>query len=411
MDHKIINMNEIKIIKTEKDYKEALELIKKLVSVDPDPESTEGEQLNLLTTLVQDYESKAFPSDLPDPIDAIKFRMEQAGLKPADLIPYLGSASRVSEILSRKRDLTIEMIRSLEVGLGIPAKVLIQKSEKGMESPYFNLSDRLFKEMTNRGYFDKADLKKADKTELIKSFFLPVGDPQKIFALLRTSNYRASPLTDRSALSAWFTQVVKKANKVKVAAKYKHGIITPDFMKNLAKLSIEENGPILAQEYLKKYGVILVIEPHFQKTYLDGAAIFIKKDNPIIGLTLRFNRLDNFWFTLMHELSHIALHYNENITVFYDEIEGIKIPDIDNKEKEADDLAGEILVPSNKWEVSPARLVPSLMAAKSLARELGVHIAIVAGKIRHEGGRYIYLSKIVNDIDVRSLFPNEQWPK
>lgn len=404
-------MNEIKIIKTEEDYKAALELIRKLVSIDPDPESTEGEQLDLLTKLVQDYEAKVFPSNLPDPIDAIKFRMEQAGLKPADLIPYIGSPSRVSEILSRKRDLTIEMIRSLESGLGIPAKVLIQKSEKGVESPYFNWSDRLLKEMTSRGYFDKADLKKTDKSELIKSFFLPVGDPQKIFALLRTSNYRASPLTDKNALSAWFTQVVKKAAKVKTTVKYKHGVITPDFMKNLAKLSIEENGPVLAQEYLKEHGIILIVEPHFQKTYLDGAAIFINKDNPIIGLTLRFNRLDNFWFTLMHELSHVALHYNENITVFYDEIEGIKIPDIDQKEKEADMLASEMLVPSSKWEVSPARLVPSFMAAKSLANELGIHIAIVAGKIRYTGGKYIYLNKTVSEIDVRALFPNEKWNK
>lgn len=404
-------MNEIKIIKTEKDYQDALNLIRKLLAVDPNPESTKGEQLNLLIKLVQDYESREFPSDLPNPIDAIKFRMEQANLKPVDLVPYIGSSSRVSEILSGKRDLTIEMIRSLEQGLGIPAKILIQKSKKAVESPYFNLDKRLLKEMNSRGYFGGVALEDKNQPELIKGFFSAVGDPTKIFAMLRKSNYRASPLTDKNALLAWFTQVVKKANKIKVSKKYKHGIITHEFMKKLVKLSVEDDGPILAQKYLKKHGIILVIEPHFQKTYLDGAAIFVKKDNPIIGLTLRFNRLDNFWFTLMHELSHIALHYGKDVTVFYDEIEGIKIPDVNIKEKEADDLASEILVPANKWEVSPARLVPSLMAAKSLAKELGVHIAIVAGKIRHEGGRYIYLGKIVNEIDVRGFFPDEKWTK
>jgi HTH-type transcriptional regulator/antitoxin HigA len=397
-------MNEIKIIRTEKDYQDALNLVKALIEVDPDPESTEGEQLSLLVSLIQSYEAKAFPSNLPDPIDAIKFRMEQADLKPADLVPYIGSPSRVSEILSGKRSLTIEMIRSLEAGLGIPAKILIQKSEKGTESPYHNWDDRLVKDMASRGYFGDVAINKIDKIELIKSFFTAVGEPTKIFALLRKSSYRASPLTDKNALSAWFAYVVKKAKKIKPIKKYKHGTVNLDFMKTVARLSVEENGPVLAQEYLKKYGIILVIESHFPKTYLDGAAILINKDNPIIGLTLRFNRLDNFWFTLMHELAHVGLHYEQDVTVFYDEIEGIKIPDIDDKEKEADKLAGEALVPANKWEVSPARLIPSVMAAKSLARELGVHIAIVAGKIRHEGGKYVYLSKIINEIDVRNIF-------
>lgn len=408
-------MNQIKIIKNEKDYEEALKLIKELMDIDPDPESTEGEQLNLLTTLVQDYEAKAFPSQFPDPIDAIKFRMEQANLKPADLVPYIGSPSRVSEILAGKRNLTVEMIRALESGLGIPSKVLIQKSEKGIESPYHNWDDRLVKDMANRGYFGKAFLKgiekSIEKAELIKSFFMPVGDPTKLFAMLRKSSYRSSPLTDKNALSAWFGCVVLKAKKIKMSVKYKHGSITLDVMREIAKLSVKENAPILAQEYLKKYGIILVIEPHFPKTYLDGATILINKDNPIIGLTLRLHRLDNFWFTLMHELAHISLHYNEDISVFYDEIEGIKAGDVNSKEKDADKMAGEALVPSSKWEVSAARMVPSIMAAKSLANELGVHISIIAGKIRHEGGRYIYLNKVVNEIDVRDFFPKEKWDK
>lgn len=404
-------MNNIKIIKTEKDYEDALNLIKRLMEIDPEPESTEGEQLSILATLIQDYETKIFPSDLPDPIDAIKFRMEQAGLKPADLIPYIGSPSRVSEILSGKRNLTIEMIRSLESGLGIPAKVLIQKSEKGVDSPYHNWDDRLIKDMFNRGYFGDISLKVSNIPEIIKNFFIPVGDPTQIFAMLRKSSYRSSPLTDKNALAAWFGCVVRKAKKIKMTTKYKHGIVNLDFMREVAKLSINDNGPILAQEYLKKYGIILIIEPHFPKTYLDGATIFINKDNPIIGLTLRLNRLDNFWFTLMHELGHISLHYNQDITVFYDEIEGVKIPDINTKEKDADNIASEALVPANKWEVSPARLIPSSLAAKSLAKELGIHIAIIAGKIRHEGGKYVHLNKIVNEINVQSLFPNEKWKK
>ena len=115
-------MSKIKFIKTESDYKEALDLIKVLLSHDPDPSSDEGEQLSLLSTLVQDYESRSLPESLPNPIDAIKFRMEQSDLKPVDLIPYIGSRGRVSEILAGKRQLTLDMVRALEAGLGIRQK-------------------------------------------------------------------------------------------------------------------------------------------------------------------------------------------------------------------------------------------------------------------------------------------------
>ncbi len=404
-------MSKIKVVKTEKDYEEALKLVEKLMNRDPDPDSEEGEQLNLLSTLIQDYEARVFPETLPDPVDAIKFRMEQAGLKPADLIPYIGNRSRVSEILSCKRQLTLDMVRALEAGLGIPAKVLIRKSDLGEDSEYENWDNRLVAEMKERGYFGKASLMKYSKFELLKNFFSSIGSPAEIVGMTRKSNYRSSPRTDKHALAAWAACVYKKAQKVKTSKKCKCGSINLKFMQELAKLSAEDNSPILAQEYLIKHGIVLVIEPHFSKTYLDGAAILIIKDNPAIGLTLRYDRLDNFWFTLMHELAHIALHYDSGISLFYDEIEGIKTIDLDEKEREADALAEEALLPKAKWEVSPARLIPSSMAANSLARELGVHVAVIAGQIRHKGNKYVYLNKIVNEAKVRKYFPNEKWKK
>ncbi len=113
----------------------------------PEPESEEGDQLHLLSTLIEDYESKSFPQTLPDPVEAIKFRMEQEDLKPVDLIPYIGSRSRVSEILSGKRTLTLDMIRNLETGLGIPAKVLVRKPEEKDGSIFSNWSHDLLKEI------------------------------------------------------------------------------------------------------------------------------------------------------------------------------------------------------------------------------------------------------------------------
>lgn len=404
-------MDKIKVIKTEQDYLEALKLVEKLMSRDPDPDSAEGEQLSLLSTLIQDYEAKTFSETLPTPVEAIKFRMEQADLKPTDLIPYIGSRSRVSEILSGKRQLTLDMVRALSDGLGIPAKVLIRKLALEEDSEYESWDNRLITEMESRGYFDAASLKTHSKIELLKNFFSPIGDPAQIVGMLRKSNYRSSPLTDKRALAAWATCVLKKAKKVKISKKYKHGTIDFKIMQELVKLSTKDNSPILAQEYLKKHGIILIIEPHFSKTHLDGAAILFNKDNPVIGLTIRYDRLDNFWFTLLHELAHITLHFDTGISLFYDEIEGIKAIDIDEKEKEADTLAEETILPNAKWEVSPARLIPSSMAANSLAKELGVHVTLIAGQIRHKGNKYIYLNKIVNEAKVRKYFPHVKWNK
>ena len=137
----------IKIINTKQDYEESLGLVEKLMIRNPDPESEDGEKLNLLTILIQDYESRVFPSNLPDPVEAILFRMEQSNLRPVNLVPYIGSRSKVSEVLSRKRPLTLSMIRALESGLGIPAKVLLRKSEENEESIFDNWSKAVLKEI------------------------------------------------------------------------------------------------------------------------------------------------------------------------------------------------------------------------------------------------------------------------
>lgn len=117
-------MIEIKLIKTKKDYKNALKLAEFLMNSKPN--TPEGDKLELITTLIEIYEKKHFPIASPSPIEAIKFRMEQMGLSPKDLIPYIGSKSKVSEVLNGKRTLSLAMIRQLSVGLEIPVEILIQ---------------------------------------------------------------------------------------------------------------------------------------------------------------------------------------------------------------------------------------------------------------------------------------------
>ena len=115
---------DIKPIKTEADYQAALQEIEGLFDAAPD--TPEGDRLDVLVTLVEAYEEKHYSIPKPDPIEAILYHMESRGLVRRDLEPYIGSRARVSEVLNRKRPLTMEMIRNLHKGLGIPAEILIQ---------------------------------------------------------------------------------------------------------------------------------------------------------------------------------------------------------------------------------------------------------------------------------------------
>jgi HTH-type transcriptional regulator/antitoxin HigA len=119
---------EIQPVKNESSYRAALAAIEGLMMAKRD--TPEGDRLDVLVTLVQAYEAKHHPIDPPDPIEAIKFRMDQSGMGVKDLVPFIGPLNRVYEVLARKRPLTLHMIRRLNKGLGIPAGVLIGLAEE-----------------------------------------------------------------------------------------------------------------------------------------------------------------------------------------------------------------------------------------------------------------------------------------
>jgi len=116
---------DIKPIKTDTDYRAALKETETLMTAEPN--TPEGEKLDVLVTLIEAYERKHFPLDLPDPVEAIKFEMEQKGLTIKDLEPMIGKSNRVYEVLNRKRSLTLKMIWKLHQELGIPAESLIKQ--------------------------------------------------------------------------------------------------------------------------------------------------------------------------------------------------------------------------------------------------------------------------------------------
>lgn len=117
---------DIKPIKTKADYKAALKTVEGLMSAKAN--TSDGDRLDVLVTLIEGYERQHFPMQLPDAVEAIKFRMEQQGLTVKDLEPLIGRSSRVYEVLNRKRGLTLAMIHKLHVGLGIPAESLLRQS-------------------------------------------------------------------------------------------------------------------------------------------------------------------------------------------------------------------------------------------------------------------------------------------
>ena len=123
---------DIKPIRTEADYEAALEEVKRLWGTEPGTQ--EGDRFEVLFTLVEAYEDQQYPILPPDPIEAIKYYMDSRGLDRRDLERYIGTSGRVSEVLSRKRPLTLAMIRKLNAGLGIPAEVLIQRSKSCSEN-------------------------------------------------------------------------------------------------------------------------------------------------------------------------------------------------------------------------------------------------------------------------------------
>jgi HTH-type transcriptional regulator/antitoxin HigA len=400
-----------KVIKAESDYKAALAEIEALVTRDPDVGTPEADRLDLLALLVEDYESKEFPIELPDPIEAIRFRMEQGNLTHRDLVPYIGSRSKVSEVLSGKRPLTLSMMRALSSALGIPAKVLIQEkdstvlNEADIEWERFPLG-----EMSERGWIQSKLPKESDGIkDIIRKFFAPIGGVETVTTALyrRTSHIRSERSIDEYALWAWTARVMREAKRTPPHTPYVPGSVDLEFMKQIVHLSASDDGILHACKFLMEHGIAIVIEPHLPRTHLDGAALLLNEQQPIIGLTIRYDRIDNFWFCLMHELAHLSLHLDKLGMQFFDDLD-LEYQD-DPREQEADALAGEVLVPKEDWEKSAASKLRSPEAAESLAKKLNISPAIVAGKMRHEFKAFRLLNSLVGHRQVRNLFPNVIW--
>jgi len=402
----------MKTIKSDADYAEALAEVERLVEADPAPGTPAADRLEILALLVRDFESRTFLRPTPTPLNSLRFRMEQQRLSQRDLVPFFGSRSKVSEVLSGKRPLTLSMIRALHRGLGIPAEALLQNQQPSFleEEAELDWSRFPVREMVARKWVDCSSPHEIrdDPEAIVRRFLAPLGGPAKIHALYRrTRRIRSGRAMDRYALAAWTLRIVIRGLNFS-PARYNEGSVTKDFMREVVQLSWSSRGPLLAQEFLQKYGIVLIIERHLPNTHLDGAAVMAARHRPVIGLTLRHDRLDNFWFCLVHELAHLSLHLRDEADCFYDDLD-TETGD-DTNEREADTLAGEALIPESAWAQSPAKNLRSPDAARHLAERLKIHPAIVAGRMRHEAKNFRILNQLVGRQEVRMLF-QEIWPK
>lgn len=394
---------DIKVIKTEQQHQDYLERIHSLMLMMPPTRSDEYEELELLITIVEAYENSKYPIEPPDPIDAILFRMHEKGLKQVDLVPYLGTRSRVSEILSRKRPLTVSMIKALSIGLGISTDTLIginsddnQAHEEGVDWSKFPL-----KEMINRGWIaENGNALKSSAEDIIKGFINQLGWQSGSLSFKRTLSGDAYSPSTQYALYAWVSRVVQQARKKKSSLGiFDPNVLSASFLRDLAQLSWFEKGPLLAIEFLEKHGIAIIIEPSLKGTRIDGAALKDIDGQPIIGLSLRYDRLDNFWFTLLHEVAHIWKHVHNEET-FLDDLDASSD---DKKESEANRLAREAFIPRVVWKRSDAYISPTKENIDILSRELKITPAIIAGRLRRELGNYRLFADLIGQGEVSRI--------
>lgn len=221
-------------------------------------------------------------------------------------------------------------------------------------------------------------------------------------SLLRTG-LKASAVSEDWVLIAWKANVTRRAESIIAANRVRYDALDFSWLSELVKLSEHENGPTMAVDLLLSKGIILVIEPQIPGMALDGAS-FLVDDVPVIGMTLLRDTLDNFWFTLLHEIGHVVLHRRKGLLAgFFDDFQNHGIEVV---EKEANSFAGNMLIPDELWRLSPARVSKSPEPMIKLAQQLNISPAIVFGRVRMERGNYtLFSDRIGRGAVRRQLLP------
>ena len=324
---------------------------------------------------------------------------EAIGLKEQQIQRY-----EAEEYASANLQRLADVANALDLNVSEVAEFRVRAQPlPGVDDTDFAWDQFPVKEMYQRHWFERfsGSLVEvvANAEELVKEFVKSSLDkPVQVAARQRI---RTGGTVNRYALLAWQCRVIALANKQKPQAKYRRGVITREWLASLVQLSRDSDGPKKALKYLENAGIRVIVEPHLSQTHLDGAAFLLPNATPIIGLTLRYDRLDNFWFVLVHEIVHVMKHLHKgSVESIFDDLD----TEAGGIEQEADEEAGRILVPDDLWETALARYLRTTDSIEDFASEMGVHPAIVAGKIRREANNYAILTDMVGQDEVRKLF-------
>ena len=260
-----------------------------------------------------------------------------------------------------------------------------------------------YREMIKRKWFEihphENPLKK------IREYFFSVNNRQFQTVYNRRTVRRNSVVNDYSLL-AWQIRVLELAQAHHAQNRVPEFELNETWLPELVSLTQSRSGPLDACNFLAQKGIVCVIEKHLPESHLDGATMLYDTNRPVIGLTLRYDRLDNFWFVLFHEIGHIFLHlFDGGVCDFFDaDSESYPSQDSDHSsiEDEADQFALNTLIPSERWKKCMSRFSPSDASVQIDADSLGISPSIIAGRIRHERRDYRILTKSVGQGQVRS---------
>lgn len=322
---------------------------------------------------------------------------EKLGMKPQQVQRY-----EATDYMGASLARLIEVARALEV----KASGAFEGSKQAGNSVFvWHDADDVawgqlpVKEMIKRRWFNVP--RGGNPIVSARDYFLRAAGPQFATAYHR-KKMRSGNVPNEYALLAWQARVLQRARDEAQLREFAEFALDDRWLPSLVNLTKREDGAKRAKQLLAEKGITLIIERHLPGSYLDGAAMIGDGGRPVIGLTLRHDRLDNFWFVLLHELGHVFLHLFDGLRFdFFDEEGG---PDNDSVEATADRFALAALIPEEQWDQCLSRFALSEEAVRIDAENLGIHPSIIAGRIRKERGNYTILNDLVGQGWVRPQF-------
>ncbi len=344
--------------------------------------------------------------DLPDIL--IQARIAR-GMSQKDLGDFLGVAEQQIQRYESDRYRMASLDRLTEVADALNVRIVERAQLVG--SPKLDNVDRSVwqafpvAEMFKRGWFEdfSGTLSQAKKaaSDLIPAFLQGAHSQFAPMALHRKS-VRSSGQVHEASIAAWEARVRTLADRNPPDRAFDRDRLTAEWVRGLVELSLEDNGPRLAGDYLRDAGISLVVERHLPGTLLDGAALASADHHAIVAMTLRHDRLDNFWFTLLHEIGHLKLHIRlgEYAAIFDDN----DSPAADKVEQDADYFAQEALIPEANWNLAVSRFTRNEKAVVADAKRIGVAPAVIAGRIRRDANDYTLFRTLVGNGEVRRQF-------